>query len=235
MGAGMEDRNGGSRRGGGTAGAGSGGGDRAAGKRFAPAAERNAGPIAGRLAERLPRRGRVLEVASGTGQHVVAFARRFPGIRWTPSDPDPAARASIAARIAESGLGNVAAPCDVDVTRPGWEDAFVPPPGASGWDALVAINLLHISPWTATEGLLAGAGRLLAPSGRLFVYGCFRRGGRHLSARNAEFDRSLRARDPRWGVRDVEEVARAAGRHGLLLDETLAMPANNLMLVLVPG
>ena len=206
-------------------------------KGLAPAAARNVGPIIERLAERLPERGRALEVASGTGQHIVAFARRFPGIDWTPSDPEPAARESIAAWIAESGLVNVGTPLDLDVAVAGWEAAVAAgaaAPGPPGWDALIAINLLHISPWAASEGLLAGAARLLAPSGRLFVYGCFTRGGRHLSDRNVEFDRSLRARDPRWGVRDVDEVAAAAERHALGLEEALTMPANNLMLVLAP-
>ena len=198
-------------------------------KHVAPSAERNVEPISARLAERLPAQGRALEIASGTGQHVVAFAHRLPGIEWTPSDPHPAARRSVAAWIADSGLANVYAPLELDVTAAGWDAAVEP-----GLDAMVAINLLHISPWAACEGLLAGAGRLLKPGGVLCTYGCFKRGGRHLSSGNAEFDRSLKYRDPSWGVRAVEDVAAEADCHGLKLAEAIDMPANNLMLVLTP-
>lgn len=196
-------------------------------RHVSPSAARNAPPITTCLAERLPGRGRALEVGSGTGQHVVAFATRFPAIEWTPSDPHPAARASIAAWIEERGLANVHAPLDLDVSVEGWETAVKP-----GQDALVAINLLHITPWSAAEGLLRGAARLLKPGGLVCLYGCFRRGDRHLSEDNAAFDRSLKHRDPAWGVRDVDEVAAAAGRHALALSEVIEMPAANLMLVL---
>lgn len=199
-------------------------------RHHSPSAARNAGPIGDRLAERLPASGRALEIASGTGEHVVAFARRFPGIAWTPSDPHPEARRSIAAWIAWSGLTNARAPLELDVTAAGWSAAVAP-----DLDAAVAINLLHIAPWAACEGLLSGAAGLLKPAGLIAVYGCFTREGRHLSDENAEFDRSLRHRNPEWGVRDVAEVTAEAERHALVLAEVIDMPADNLMLVLRPA
>jgi len=196
-------------------------------KQFSPSAARNIEPILAALRSRLPGSGRALEVASGTGQHIAAFADAFPGLDWTPSDPDPTARASIAAHVAEAGLANLHAPLDLEVTDPAWPEAVEPP-----CDVMVAVNLLHISPWQATLGLLAGAGRLLAPDGRLFIYGPFSRGGDYLSQSNVRFDASLRYRDPSWGVRDVDDVTAAARAEGLDLSEVIAMPANNLMLVL---
>jgi len=196
-------------------------------KQFSPSAERNTQPITARLTERLTGQGRALEIASGTGQHSVAFAEALPDIDWTPSDPHPAARASIAARIAESGRSNLQAPLAIDVTNPGWTDAVTP-----GLTAIVAINLLHISPWEATLGLLSGSRALLDPGGQLFVYGCFMRDARHLSQSNVDFDASLKARDPRWGVRAVEDVAAAAAKEQLALTDVIEMPANNLMIVL---
>jgi len=195
-------------------------------KQFSPSAARNTEPILAALRPRLPASGRALEVASGTGQHIAAFAAAFSGLDWTPSDPDPAARASIAAHVAEAGLANLHPPLDLDVTDPGWADAVEPP-----YDVMIAVNLLHISPWEATLGLLAGAGRLLAPDGCLFIYGPFSRSGDYLSQSNVQFDASLRARDPGWGLRDVDDVA-AARAEGLDLVEVIAMPANNLMLML---
>ncbi len=197
-------------------------------KQFSPSAARNAAPILAALRPRLPASGRALEVASGTGQHIVAFAGAFPGLDWTPSDPDPAARASIAAHVAEAGLANLHPPLDLDVTDPAWPEAV-----EAGLEVMVAVNLLHISPWTATLGLLSGAGRLLAPDGRrLFIYGPFSRGGDYLSESNVRFDASLRYRDPAWGVRDVDDVAGAARGEGLDLAEVVEMPTNNLMLML---
>jgi len=196
-------------------------------KQFSPSAARNTEPILAALRPRLPASGCALEVASGTGQHIAAFATAFPGLDWTPSDPDPAARASIAAHVAEAGLANLHAPRDLDVSDAAWSEAVEPP-----YDVMIAVNLLHISPWQATLGLLAGAGRLLAPDGCLFIYGPFSRGGDYLSQSNVQFDASLRARDPGWGLRDVDDVAAAARGQGLDLAEVIAMPANNLMLML---
>ena len=196
-------------------------------KQFSPSAARNTEPIVAALRPRLPQSGRALETASGTGQHIVAFAEGFPGVNWTPSDADGAARASIAAHIREAGLANLHPPLAIDVTDPAWPEAVEP-----GIAVMVAINLLHISPWAATPGLLSGAGRLLAPEGRLFIYGPFARGGDYLSQSNVQFDAALRHRDPSWGLRDVDDVATAARAEGLALAEVIAMPANNLMLVL---
>jgi len=196
-------------------------------KQFSPSAARNTEPILKAMRPLLPASGRALELASGTGQHIVAFAEAFPGLDWTPSDPDTTARASIAAHVAEAGLANLHAPLDLDVTDPAWPEAV-----DAGLDVMVAVNLLHISPWTATLGLLSGAGRLLAPEGRLVVYGPFSRGGDYLSQSNVQFDASLRYRDPSWGLRDVDDVAAAARAEGLALSEVIAMPANNLMLML---
>ncbi|MFP3921664.1 MAG: DUF938 domain-containing protein [Dichotomicrobium sp.] len=196
-------------------------------KQFSPSAARNTGPIIAALRGRMPEAGRALEVASGTGQHIVAFAEGFPGLDWTPSDPDPAARASIAAHVGEAGLANLNPPLDLDLTKPAW-----PEPVRPGLDVMVAINLLHISPWAAALGLLSGAGRLLAPDGRLVIYGPFAHGGEHLSEGNVRFDASLRCRDPAWGVRDVGDVADAGKAEGFDLAEVIEMPANNLMLIL---
>ena len=199
-------------------------------KQFSPSAARNTEPILVALRPRLPESGRALEVASGTGQHIVALAEAFPGLDWTPSDPDAVARASIAAHVAEAGLANLHPPRDLDVADAAWPEAV-----DAGLDVMVAINLLHISPWQATLGLLSGAGRLLTQEGRLFIYGPFARGGDYLSQSNVQFDAALRRRDPTWGLRDVDDVAAAARAEGLALVDVIAMPANNLMLMLKRG
>jgi Protein of unknown function (DUF938) len=200
-------------------------------KRSTPAAERNRWPILETLAPLLPAAGRILEVASGPGVHVVTFAEAHPELRWQPSDPDPAARRSIAAWIADSGLANVAAPLDLDVSRPDWPENA----GGAGYDGVFTINLLHVAPWTACEGLMAGAARLLKPDAFLFVYGPFMRDGRHNSEGNRQFDQSLRAQDPALGLRDVDEVAACAAECGLALKDVVAMPANNRSLVFRQG
>jgi hypothetical protein len=188
---------------------------------------RNCGPILEVLDGRLPASGRALELASGTGQHVVAFAEAFPGIAWQPSDRDPVARASIAAWRRHAGLANIENPLEIDLLADAWWAALTGP-----FDVMVAINLIHISPWAVAESLLAGAARLLDADGLLFIYGCFMREGQHVSPSNAEFDRSLKFRNPAWGTRDCAEMARAAEAVGLRLDEILAMPANNTSLVI---
>ena len=195
-------------------------------KRFASSAERNSGPIIGVLREVLPAAGRVLEIASGTGQHAVAFARAFPGIEWQPSDPDAAARASVAAWLSAEGLGNAASPLAIDTTAPGWQAGVAPRP-----DAILCINMIHIAPWAACEGLLRGAGRLLPPGGVLYLYGPYMRDGRHTAPSNETFDASLRARNPEWGVRDLAAVADCAGISGLTLERAVDMPANNLSVI----
>lgn len=195
-------------------------------RHYSAAAERNIPPILEVLRDWLPRHGRALEIASGTGQHVVAVAQAFPDIQWQPSDPDPAARSSIEAWSAEMEKLNVAPPLDLDVMRQGWADHL-----PTSFDAVVAINLLHISPWAATQGLMAGAGQLLAPGGLLYIYGCFKREGAHISQSNVDFDAALRRCDQRWGVRDSADVVREAERHGLRLEDMVAMPANNFSLI----
>ncbi len=195
-------------------------------RRFAPAAQRNTEPILGVLREVLPAAGRALEIGSGSGQHAVAFAEAFPGLDWQPSDPEAQARASIAARVADAGLDNLADPLDLDVTRPDWEAALDEP-----CDAIVCINVLHITPWAVAEGLMRGAGRLLNPGGIVYLYGPYMRDGRHTAPSNAAFDASLRRRDPAWGVRDIGDVTRCAEPHGLALERTVDMPRDNFSLV----
>ena len=190
-------------------------------RRFAPATERNREPIAQVLGGVLPARGRVLEVASGTGEHVVHFARAFPDIVWQPSDPDPGALASIAAWKAEAGLGNVLEPIRLDAAAT-WP--------AVEADAILCINMVHISPWAATEGLMRGAGEMLKPGAPLILYGPYRRAGVPTAPSNEAFDASLRARDPEWGLRTVEAVAAEALAQGLELERLVEMPANNLTL-----
>lgn len=190
-------------------------------KRHAPAAERNATPILEVLRRVLPDRGLVLEIASGTGQHAAHVARALPALTWQPSDPDPDARASIAAWCAEVALPNLRPPLALDVTRPWPIDAA---------DAIVCINMVHIAPWTAALALLAGAAARLPAGGPLYLYGPYRFDG-VTAPSNEAFDASLRARDPAWGVRDVRDLEAAAAAQGLALVETVAMPANNHSLI----
>jgi SAM-dependent methyltransferase len=192
-------------------------------KRHAPATERNRDPIAAVLREVLPPRGLVLEVASGTGEHVAYFARLFPAIEWQPTDPDPAALTSIEAWLADAALPNLREPVELDA--------------AGTWpidqaDAILCINMVHISRWAATLGLLAGAGRSLPAGGPLVLYGPYRREGVSTSPSNEAFDQSLRSSDPDWGLRDLEAVIEAAGREQLRLDKVIEMPANNLSVIL---
>ena len=192
--------------------------------RSSPATARNRAPILAVLQRVLKRDARVLEIASGVGEHAVFFSRAMPGIKWQPSDPDPLARESIAAWIAAEGLMNVAPPMELDARAEHW--------GVVGtFDAVVAINMIHISPWEATLGLMAGGARVLRAGGVLYTYGPYMREGRHTAPSNEAFDASLKVRDSSWGVRDVGEVERAATAQGLSLREILEMPANNLSLV----
>jgi SAM-dependent methyltransferase len=187
-------------------------------RRFAPAAARNRDPILDVLRRVLPARGLVLEIASGTGEHAAHFARALPALEFQPSDRDDAMFASIAAHA--TGAANVRPPVLIDVTAPQWPLARA--------DAILCINMIHISPWRATEGLMAGAQRILPADGLLFLYGPYKVGGRHTADSNAAFDASLRAQDPDWGVRDLGDVTALAARHGFAFDDTVAMPANNL-------
>ena len=193
------------------------------GKWFIGSAERNKGPILGVLSRILPRRGVVLEIASGTGQHVVHFARALGGLTWQPSDPDPELRKSIALRVREEKLANINPPIELDVAKLPWS--------LQATDAVVCINMIHVAPWPATLALLEGTKALLTTGHVLFLYGPYRRFGRHTSRSNEQFDSDLRAQDPEWGLRDLEAVSDVAGRAGFVLAEIIDMPANNFSLV----
>jgi hypothetical protein len=193
-------------------------------RRHAPAAERNREPIASVLREVLPERGTVIEIASGTGEHAVHFARAFPGLHWQPSDPDPDALDSIRAWRAEAGLENLDEPIFLDAAEGEWNV-----PRA---DAVVCINMVHISPWAATVGLMYGAaGVLRVPGAPLVLYGPYRRAGVETAPSNEAFDASLKARNPLWGLRNLEDVAAEARANGFSLDRLVEMPANNLTVV----
>jgi len=189
----------------------------------APSAERNKQPILEVLTRVLPASGLVLEIGSGTGQHVAHFARALPKLTFQPSEMNAAMHTSIAAWIRHEKLSNVRGPIAFDVSLTPW------PVRAA--DAMACINVIHISPWEATLGLMRGAGQILPPGGVLVTYGPYRRGGAHTAPSNEAFDASLKARDPSWGVRDLEEVAAVAEASGMILEETVQMPANNFMLV----
>jgi SAM-dependent methyltransferase len=189
----------------------------------APAVARNREPILAVLRRVLPARGRVLEIASGTGEHAVHFAAGLPHLIWQPSDREPKALRSIAAHRAAAELPNLLSALTLDASEPTWPLDHV--------DAVVSINMIHISPWAAAEGLMAGAAKLLAPGQVLYLYGPFKEHGEHTAPSNASFDAGLRAQDPQWGVRDLDEVAALARRNGFDLVERVAMPANNLSVI----
>lgn len=177
------------------------------------------------------RTGDVVEVGSGTGQHVVAFAGRMPGLMWWPSDLNDNHLKSIAAWRSHANLANIRPPLRIDLTDPDWCPQMQDGSGPGPLAAVFCANVIHIAPWRVAEGLIAGAGRYLRPDGLLLLYGPFKRDGRHTALSNAVFDTSLREGNPDWGVRDVEAVSRLAGAAGLRLGDTVEMPANNLILV----
>jgi len=189
-----------------------------------PSADRNKAPILAVLRRVLPAAGTVLEIASGSGQHVAHFAEALPHLTFQPSDSDPGCRASIAAWIAEAGLANVLPPLDIDARAPGW--------AADHADAAICCNMIHIAPWDCAEGLVEGAARLLPAQGPLVLYGPFKRNGAHTAPTNEAFDASLRWQNPDWGIRDLEAVEALGSAQGLALDEIVEMPANNLIVVL---
>ena len=191
-------------------------------KLSSPAAARNTEPIRDVLAEWLPERGLVLETASGSGEHAVAFARACSHLEWQPSDPDQPARASIAAWRELEGPANLLAPLALDVREAQWP--------IDRADALVSINMVHISPWQASLGLLDGAARLLAPGAPLIFYGPWIVEGVETAPSNLAFDASLKSRDPRWGLRSLAAFAAEAATRGLILVDHRDMPANNVML-----
>ncbi len=176
------------------------------------------------LRDVLPDRGTILEIASGTGEHIVHFARAFPHLHWQPSDYDAAGLASIAAWRGESGASNILAPLHIDASAADW-------PVTDVVDAILCINMVHIAPWAATEGLMAGAARLLAPGAPLYLYGPYREAAVPTAESNEAFDASLKSRNPEWGLRQLEDVIALAARYGLALERRIAMPANNLSLV----
>jgi SAM-dependent methyltransferase len=192
--------------------------------RVSPSTGRNRDPILGVLRPRLPASGLVLEVAAGAGEHAVHFAAAFADLQWRPTDADAEALASIEAWRRHAGLDNLLPPLRLDAAQP---DAWP----VERADAIVAINMIHISPWSATAGLMAGAARALPPGGGLFLYGPFIESGVPTAPSNDAFDQSLRRRDPEWGIRRLDELRDLGARHGLSLCERIAMPANNLILV----
>jgi SAM-dependent methyltransferase len=192
-----------------------------------PAPERNKEPILRVLRPALPARGRVLEIASGTGQHVAHFAAATPQLTWLPSDPERRHRESIQARIEASGLANIASPLDLDVRVRPW------PIGHA--EAMVCINMIHIAPWQATLALLDEGAKLLPAGGLLYLYGPFRRQGRHTAPSNEAFDADLKRQDPAWGVRNLEDVAAEAATRGFSLQDVVPMPANNLSVLFRAG
>ena len=195
-------------------------------KRQAPAADRNVGPIGDVLTDWLPSEGLVLEIASGTGQHALAFAERFPHLDWQPTDPDPEALASIAAWQSE-GSANLLAPRRLDVCDADWP--------SDGADAILCINMVHISPWASALGLLDGAARLLPAGAPLILYGPWIVDEIETAPSNLAFDADLKRRDPRWGLRAVSQFRAEAERRGLVFEERRAMPANNFMLLFRHG
>lgn len=195
-------------------------------RRSAPSAERNAAPILAQLTRLAPPRGRALELASGTGQHAVRFAAALPGLVWQPTDADPGALASIAAWRDDAALANLLPPVPLDAAAPGWGARHAPQ------DLILAVNLLHLISAAEARAVLAGIAEALAPDGVAAIYGPFRRDGRLTSEGDRAFDASLRAQDGEIGYKDTAEIGAWAAAAGLRLDETVEMPANNLLLVL---
>jgi hypothetical protein len=190
--------------------------------RTSPAALRNREPIAAALASALPKTGQILMIAEGSGEHAAYFARCFDMLRWLPSDPDAEARASIAAHREEAKLDNLLAPIALDASDNVW------PVDAA--DAVICINMIHISPWSATTGLMAGAARCLPQNGLLYLYGPYFEAELEPAPSNIAFDKDLRSRNPEWGLRDLREVIQLASAHDLALETRTEMPANNLSL-----
>ena len=202
------------------------------GRLDAPAFHRNHQAIRTLLQRYLAdKSGDVVEAGSGTGQHAVDFARHFPDVTWWPSDLNAQHLHSIAAWRAHAGLANIRPPLRIDLSDPAWCAEMHDGSGPANLLAVFCANVLHIAPWRVAEGLFAGAGRYLRVDGRLFLYGPFKRHGKHTAVSNAVFDSSLRAGNPEWGVRDIEALEKLAARAGLVLVEIAEMPANNLTLV----
>lgn len=194
------------------------------GARVSPSTARNREPILEVLAPRLPARGQVLEIAAGAGEHAVHNAAALPHLQWQPTDPDPEALISIAAWRDHAALPNLLPPLRLDASDPdSWPVAEA--------DAVVNINMIHISPWSATQGLMSGAARVLPTGGLLYLYGPYLESDVETAPSNLAFDQSLKDRNPAWGLRRVDDVTALAARHGLMLAERIAMPANNLSVI----
>ncbi len=192
-------------------------------KRHAPATDRNRDAITALLKDNLPRRGTILEIASGTGQHISHFASVFPALGWQPSDAEADALESISTWAAESGQDNIRTPLLLDVCDPEWP--------IESADGILCINMIHIAPWAACEGLFAGAAGILPKGGLLYLYGPYIEDGVSTAESNLAFDASLKSRNLAWGLRKVSDVEALAGQHGFALTQKTAMPANNLSLV----
>ena len=198
---------------------------------FSPSTARNRDAIRDVFIKTMPHEGRILEIGGGTGEHAVHIAGALPDVEWRTGDPDETARRSIAAWISHADLPNLAGPHAIDVTQDDWGVEDLAP-----FAGLVSVNMIHIAPFAAAEGLFAGAGRLLGENGKLFLYGPFSRKGVHTAPSNEAFDATLKARDPRWGVRDLErEIVPLARNHALSLDALVEMPANNFTAVFRKG
>jgi hypothetical protein len=192
-------------------------------RQYRPHVARNRDPILDVLRRVLPAQGVVLEIASGSGEHVAYFAAQLPELAWQPSDPDPEGLASAAAHRADAGLPNLLGPLHLDVTAAQWP--------VERADAVICCNMIHIAPWAACEGLIAGAARVLPAGAILYLYGPYKIGGEHTAPTNAAFDAQLRSRDPAWGIRDLADVTALAEKRGFALAETVPMPANNLSVI----
>lgn len=200
---------------------------------YAPATQRNREPILAVLLQVLPPLGTVLEISSGTGEHGVFFAPSLPPRHWLPSDPNPMARESIQAWREHSPADNLHPPLDIDAQESVWsiEKESFPLLQSNPITAIVNINMIHIAPWSACLGLMAGAKRILPVGGVLYLYGPFKQNGQHTAPSNTDFDISLCQRDPEWGVRDIEEVVKVAEECNLVLQKIVPMPANNLSVI----
>lgn len=197
-------------------------------KRHAPATLRNRQPLLDALRPHLPETGLLLEIASGSGEHAVFLAENLPTLTFQPSDPDEDARASIRAWMAEAALPNLRPPLALNAAAPDAWSAVQP-------DAILCVNMIHIAPWDAAIGLFTGAGRRLPPGAPLCLYGPYKRGGQHIADSNAAFDADLKARNPAWGVRDLEAVMDLAAANGFTGPAIIQMPTNNLTLVFRRG
>ena len=196
-------------------------------RQYAPATQRNREPILEILSEVLRHKSNILEIASGTGEHAVYFASRLKSCRWIPSDTNMMSWESIVAWKKAESLENIALPLPIDVTQANWQQQVA----KEKIDAIVNINMIHIAPWEACLGLMEGAREILSPGGVLYLYGPYKRNEEHTAPSNARFDRSLRDRNPLWGVRDFEAVVEAAAAQNLRLQQVIDMPANNLSVI----